>query len=83
MDLVKSRREGQKNFQFTAEQTRTKFMSCVAACKKASMARKTGSGIAHFIQTQPDWFKQLVPLESRDSCNPDMAVDLRLTVFQV
>ena len=61
-------------FDFTPEQTRTKFKSCVAACKKASMTRKTGSGLENFMQNQPNWFKKLFPyVASRDSCNPSLA----------
>ena len=73
--LVKSRMQDRDEvFNFTPEQTRTKFKSCVAACKKASMTRKTGSGLANFMQNQPNWFKKLFPyVASRDSCNPSLA----------
>eukprot|EP00794_Sanderia_malayensis_P006473 gene6473-7210_t len=33
--------ERQQEFTFTAQQARTKFKACVAACKKASMTRRT------------------------------------------
>ena len=63
-------------FLFSVVQTRTKFKACIAACKKASMTRKCGSGIANFMEQQPPWFKKLYPfVESRDSCNPDMALE--------
>ncbi len=44
--------------------------------KKACMTRRCGSGIANFINNQPSWFKKLFPyVESRDSCNPNMATE--------
>eukprot|EP00794_Sanderia_malayensis_P006460 gene6460-7192_t len=66
--------ERQQEFTFTAQQARTKFKACVAACKKASMTRRTKSGIANFMENKPKWFHKLFPyVESRDSCNPEMA----------
>ena len=72
---VKDRmQERQKTFEFSPEQTRNKFKSCITACKKASMTRRNGSGIKNFMQHQPAWFQKLFAyVESRDSCNPDLA----------
>ena len=72
---VKDRmQERQKTFKFSPEQTRNKFKSCITACKKASMTRRNGSGIKNFMQHQPAWFQKLFAyVESRDSCNPDLA----------
>ena len=62
------------SFEFTPVETRTKFKSCVATCKKASMTRKCGSGIANFMDQKPAWFRKLFPfVESRDSCDPSLA----------
>ena len=74
---VKARLAGRgEMFVFSVVQTRTKFKACISACKKASMTRRCGSGIANFMEQQPPWFKKLYPLvESRDSCNPDMALE--------
>ena len=68
--------ERHETFLYTAEQMRMKFKSCSAACKKAAMTRKNGSGIANFLLQRPDWFKKLFPyVESRESCNPRKAIE--------
>ena len=60
-------------FNVTPIQTRTKFKSCVATCKKASMTIKCGSGIANFMDQKPAWFRKLYPfVESQDSCDPSL-----------
>lgn len=72
--ITKKLLERQQNFNFSAQQARTKFKACVAVCKKASMTRRTKSGIANFMDNRPKWFHKLFPyVESRDSCNPEMA----------
>ena len=61
---------------FTVAQTRTKFKALVAICKKASLTRKTASGIEDFIQKQGygKWFGQLFPyIQSRESAQPEQA----------
>ena len=61
---------------FTVAQTRTKFIALVAICKKASLNRKTASGIEDFIQKQGygKRFVQLFPyIQSRESAQPDQA----------
>ena len=52
---------GTGSFEFTPIQTRTKFKSCVAICKKALMTRKCGSGIANFMDQKPAWIQTTVP----------------------
>ena len=65
---------GKESFAFTPVQTRTKFKSCVALCKKASMTIKCGSGIENFMDQKPAWLKKFFPfVASRDSCNPSLA----------
>ena len=62
--------------EFTVAQTRTKFKALVAICKKASLTRKTASGIEDFIQKQGygKWFGQLFPyIQSRESAQPEQA----------
>ena len=73
--LVKSSMQDRVDlFHLTPEQTRTKFKSCVAACKEAAMTRRNGSGIENLMQNQRNWFQKLLPFEaSRDSCNPSLA----------
>eukprot|EP00112_Aurelia_sp_Birch-Aquarium-sp1_P002198 Seg1236.7 transcript_id=Seg1236.7/GoldUCD/mRNA.D3Y31 product="hypothetical protein" protein_id=Seg1236.7/GoldUCD/D3Y31 len=50
---VRLNERGTSSFEFTPVQTKTKFKSCVATCKKASMTRKCGSGIANFMDQKP------------------------------
>ena len=62
--------------EFTVAQTRTKFKALVAICKKASLTRKTASGIEDFIQKQGygRWFGQLFPhIQSRESAQPEQS----------
>ena len=74
LQLKDRMQERQKTFEFSPEQTRNKFKSCISACKKASMTRRNGSGIKNFMQHQPTWFQKLFAyVESKDSCNPDLA----------
>ena len=71
---VRFNERGTGSFKFTPVETRTKFKSCVATCKKASMTRKCGSGIANFMDQKPAWSRKLFPfVESQDSCNPSLA----------
>lgn len=61
---VKNRmQEHQQGFEYSAEQPGTNFKSCLAACKKASMTRRNGSGIKHLMQKQPAWFQKLFVYE--------------------
>ena len=72
--LAKKLLEQEQNFNISAKQARTKFKACVAACKKASMTRRTKSGIANFMDNRPEWFHKLFTyVESRDWFNPEMA----------
>ena len=65
---------GTESFAFTPVQTRKKFKSCVAICKKASMIRTRGLGIANFMGQKPAWSRKLSPfVESTDSHNPSLA----------
>ena len=73
LQLKDRMQERQKALEFSPEQTRNKFKSCILACKKASMTRRNGSGIKNFMQHQPAWFQKLFAyVESKDSCNPDL-----------
>lgn len=70
-------------FPFSVVQSRTKFKACVSTCKKAAMLRKTASGLKNFIDQKGygTWFTKLYPLvESRDSCNPDLAEEPSFSV---
>ena len=74
--------ESNKIFDFTAVQTRTKFRSCIAICKKASMKRKCGSGITNYMDNSPAWLKKLFSfVESRDSCDPTLASEPSFAVL--
>ncbi len=74
--IVKELKKHFTGFSFTPIQLRTKFKACVAACKKASMMRRCGSGISNFMDQKPIWFKKLFPfVESRDSCDPNLALE--------
>ena len=65
-----------EEFVFSIVQTRTKFEACIPACKKTSMTRKCGSGIANSMEQQPPLFTKRYPfVEFRDSCNPEMALE--------
>ena len=70
-------------FPFSVVQSRTKFKACVSTCKKAAMLRKTASGLKNFMDKKGYgiWFTKLYPLvESRDSCNPDLAEEPSFSV---
>lgn len=70
--------EREVEFVFNVAQTRTKFKSLVAICKKASLTRKTSSGIEDFIQKMGygKWFAQLFPyIQSRESAQPEQATE--------
>lgn len=72
------------NFPFTVAQIRIKFKACISICKKAAMTRKTASGIDNFMNEKGYgfWFKKLYPfVESRDSCNPDKAIEPSFTIL--
>lgn len=63
---------------FSVEQLRSKFKKCVGECKWALMTIKTATGIDNFIDKKGKgaWFKQLyVIVKSRDSCQPERAVE--------
>ena len=63
---------------FTAEQLRNKFKSCVSWCKKAALTIKTKSGITRFRDDTRlgKWFMQLYPLvKSRDSCQREQGFE--------
>ena len=74
--------ENNKIFDFTAVQTRTKFKSCIAICKKASMKRKNGLDMTNYIDKSPAWFKKLFSfVESQDSCDPTLASEPSFAVL--
>ena len=77
VEAVKQKcKERGKLFNFSPVQTRTKFKACVAACKKAAMTRRYGSGLSNYLTEQPSWFQKLFPfIESRDSCDPTLATE--------
>ena len=63
---------------FNIQQTRSKFKRCISDCKQAAMTVKTATGIRRFQDDKGlgKWFGLLFPLvKSRDSCQPDMAVE--------
>lgn len=63
---------------FNVNQLRQKFKRCVAECKHAALTIKTATGIDSFIEKKGygAWFNQLYALvKTRDSCNPDEAVE--------
>ena len=70
-------------FPFSVVQSRTKFKARVSNCKKAAMLQKTASRLKNFIDKKGYgiWFTKLHPLvESRDSCNPDLAEEPSFSV---
>ena len=67
-----------EEIQFTDAQLRTKFKKCVSDCKFAALTIKTGTGIKRFQDEKGfgSWFNKLFALvETRDSCNPEKAVE--------
>ncbi|CAH3040189.1 unnamed protein product, partial [Pocillopora meandrina] len=66
------------SFPFSVDQLRNKFKKCVSECKKIALTVKTSTGVKR-VQDEKQlgaWFNQLFPLvQTRDSCNPDMAVE--------
>lgn len=59
-------------------QLRSKFEKLVAECKKLALTIKTASGVKNFIRERGygTAFNQLyVLLKTRDSCNPEKAVE--------
>ena len=66
------------SFPFNVDQLRNKFKKCTSECKKIALTVKTATGVKR-IQDEKQlgaWFNQLFPLvQTRDSCNPDMAVE--------
>ena len=74
--------ESKKIFDFTAVQTRTKFKSCIAVYKKASMKRMCDSGITDDVDESSAWFKKSLSfVESRDSCDPTLALEPSFVVL--
>ena len=74
--------ESNKISDFTAVQARTKFKSCIAVCKKASMKRMCGSGITDDVDESSAWFKKSFSfVESRDSCDPTLASEPSFAVL--
>ena len=66
------------SFPFSVHQLRNKFKKCISECKKIALTVKTSTGVKR-VQDEKQlgaWFNQLFPLvQTRDSCNPDMAVE--------
>ena len=66
------------SFPFSVDQLRNKFKKCISECKKIALTVKTSTGVKR-VQDEKQlgaWFNQLFPLvQTRDSCNPDMAVE--------
>ena len=66
------------SFPFSVDQLRNKFKKCISECKKIALTVKTSTGVkrAQDEKQLGAWFNQLFPLvQTRDSCNPDMAVE--------
>ena len=66
------------SFPFSVHQPRNKFKKCISESKKIALTVKTSTGVKK-VQDEKQlgaWFNQLFPLvQTRDSCNPDMAVE--------
>ena len=66
------------SFPFCVDQLRNKFKKCISECWKIALTVKTSTGVKR-VQDEKQlgaWFNQLFPLvQTRDSCNPDMAVE--------
>ena len=76
--LKKRATERGETITFNIQQTRSKFKRCISDCKQAAMTVKTATGIRRFQDDKGlgKWFGLLFPLvKSRDSCQPDMAVE--------
>ena len=73
-----SQRYEDGSFPFSVYQLRNKFKKCISECKKIALTVKTSTGVKR-VQDEKQlgsWFNQLFPLvQTRDSCNPDMAVE--------
>ena len=73
-----SQRYGDGSFPFSVYQLRNKFKKCISECKKIALTVKTSTGVKR-VQDEKQlgsWFNQLFPLvQTRDSCNPDMAIE--------
>ena len=71
------------SFPFSVDQLRNKFKKCISECKKIALTVKTSTGVKR-VQDEKQlgaWFNQLFPLvQTRDSCNPDMAVESSLSL---
>ena len=67
-----------RSFLFSVYQFMNKFKKCISDCKKIALTVKTSTGVK-WVQDEKQlgaWFNQLFPLvQTRDSCNPDMAVE--------
>ena len=67
------------SFPFSTYQLRNKFEKCISECKNIALTVKTSTGIKRVEDEKQlgAWFNQLFPLvQTRDSCNPNMAVEL-------
>ena len=66
------------SFPFSVNQLRNKFKKGISECKRIALTVKTSTGVKR-VQDEKQlgaWFNQLFPLvQTRDSCNPDMAVE--------
>lgn len=63
---------------FTIPQLRNKFKKCVSECKRVAMTIKTATGIKRLQEDKgySAWFDKLFPhIQSRDSCQPHLAVE--------
>ena len=66
------------SFPSSVDQFGNKFKKCVSECKRMAFTVKTSTGVKR-VQDEKQlgaWFNQLFPLvQTRHSCNPDMAVE--------
>ena len=73
------------SFPFRVYQLRNKFKKCKSDCKKIALTVKTSTGVKR-VQDEKQlgaWLNQLFPLvQTRDSCNPDMAVEYSSSLQQ-
>lgn len=86
MELQSRSTDRSEECPFGVEQLRTKFKKCVAECKKAAMDMKTASGVVRFQEERGYgiWFSSLFALvKTRDSCQPDQAIEPSANVLTV
>ena len=67
-----------ENVSFSVDQLRSKFKKCVGECKRVALTIKTATGIKRFLDDKGygTWFDKLFAIvKSRDSCQPDQALE--------